>query len=390
MMMKLMASVFRLVASLLHLLPLKQRVVFMSRQSSKLSLDFKLLVDELQRGHPDVEVKTCLSEPELAGKLAFIGGTLRQLVAASTAKVVVVDGYVPAVCIPKKRKGAQVLQVWHAPGAVKKFGYQSVDTPAGRSSKSAKAAHMHENYDVIVAGGPGAVASLAEAFGYAQDAVKPLGLPRIDYLADARPEGSRCVRMESIRRANPVFDNGRVTVLYAPTLRKGAAYEGWLTKAVEELASGFDSERYNFIIAGHPLNNGFDPAVMERLPHVSFVRGAATIDLLGLADCVVTDYSAVSLEAGVLGKPVYFYAPDIDVYRQSPGLNIDPVLSFPDVASSDPAWLAKKIQQDAASERGLHQDEAFAQLIASGFDGVFDGCCSQRIVEEIVSLLDRR
>ena len=91
----------------------------------------------------------------------------------------------------------------------------------------------------------------------------------------------------------------------------------------------------------------------------------------------------------MLGKPVYFYTPDIDVYHQSPGLNIDPVLSFPDVASSDPAWLAKKIQQDAASERGLHQDEAFVRLITSGFGGVLDGCCSQRIVEEIVSLLDR-
>lgn len=390
MMMKLMASVFRLVASLLHLMPLKQRVVFMSRQSSKLSLDFKMLADELQRSYPDMEVDTCLSEPELGGKLAFIGGTLRQLVAASTAKVVVVDGYVPAVCIPKKRKGAQVLQVWHAPGAVKKFGYQSVDTPAGRSSASAKAAHMHENYDVIVAGGPGAVVSLAEAFGYERGVVKPLGLPRIDYLADHRPDGPRCTRMESIRKANPVFDNGKITVLYAPTLRKGAGYEGWLTKAVEDLADGFDAGRYNFIIAGHPLNNGFDPAVMDRLSQVSFVRGAATIDLLGLADCVVTDYSAVSLEAGILGKPVYFYMPDIDVYRQSPGLNIDPLELFGEVASDDAAWLAAKIQQDAAQTGGLRQDAGFAQLIASGFEGTRNGGCSKRIAEEIVSLMDRQ
>lgn len=389
MMMKLMASVFRLVASLLQLAPLQQRVVLMSRQSDKPSLDFRLLALQLEREHPDVEVSMCLSQPELSSKAAFVAGTLKQLKEASHTQVVVVDGYVPAVCIPKKRSGAKVLQMWHALGAVKKFGFQSVDTASGRSSQDAKAAHMHENYDAIVAGGYGSVGFFAAAFGYSEDAVVPLGLPRIDYLVDQNPQGARAEKMSAIREANPVFKNGKKTILYAPTLRKGEGYEGWLGKAVESLAQSCDGNVFNFVVTAHPLNNDIDEAILECNPHVTLVRGASTIDLLGLADCVITDYSAVALEAGILGKPVYFFVPDIDVYRTSPGLNIDPLEHYPQVSSADAATLMKAISNAASEPGGIAPDPDFSAMIEHGFGPVMDGRCCERIAAQIMQMLDR-
>lgn len=389
MMMRLMASAFRLVAAILHLAPLERRVVLMSRQSSKPSLDFKILKAQLERSCPQVEVTMCLSEPELASKASFVAGTLRQLKAASTSQVIVADGYIPAVCIPRKRKGARVVQMWHALGAVKKFGYQSVDTPAGRSSKSAKAACMHENYDEIVAGSAGSLGYFAEAFGYDREAVRHLGLPRIDYLLDSSAQSERSKAMERIRKANPVFGNGKPTILYAPTLRKGEGYEGWLSKAVADLASRCDGERFNFAVAAHPLNNHIDEGVLERLDHVTLVSGAATIDLLGLADCIITDYSAVALEAGILGKPVFFYVPDIDVYRVSPGLNVDPLESFPSISSADASQLMILLDEHLDDKGHIAVDSDFAAMIERDFKAVSDGLCTERIANEICRLLDR-
>lgn len=388
MIMKLMAALFRLVASLMHLPPLKRRVVLMSRQSSTPSLDFKLLAAQLAQDHPDVEVSMCLSQPELASKAAFVTGTLRQLAAASTAKVVVADGYIPAVCIPRKRKGAQVLQMWHALGAIKKFGYQSVDTPAGRSSAAASAACMHKNYDCIIAGDAGSVPYFAQAFGYPVDAIKALGLPRIDYLMDGSDQSARAQRMRAIAAAHPVFDNGKTTILYAPTLRKGPAYDGWLGKAVRDLASCCDAQRCNFVVAAHPLNNHVDSNQLAGLDHVSFVPDASTIDLLGLADCVITDYSAVAFEAGIIGKPVFFYVPDIDVYRTSPGLNIDPLESFPQASSADAAQLMALIGSHTDADGAVHGDEGFTSMIERDFAAVKDGCCARRIADEVVCRLD--
>ena len=384
--MKVLAILMRALAACLRLLPLKPRVAFLSRQSSKLSLDYRLLIDELcGRLGPD-QIVVCLSEPETKNILSFAVGTAKQLYYACTSKVVVIDGYIPAVCIPKKDERTTVIQMWHALGAVKKFGYQCLDTPAGRSSESAQVARMHRNYDWVIAGGPGAVPAYAEAFDYPEERVLPLGLPRVDYLLDASPNSERRANMRKAAEAYPFLDEGKRIVLYAPTLRKGEGYdEDWLTEYVREVASamcangdfgsaaeaaGDPQDAHNLqdadnpqdagdpqgsgsaqgahspqsagssqgvddlhvsgnpdtllVVAGHPLNDKFDESLERDYPFVRLAKGVPTIDLLGFADLVVTDYSAVAFEAGLLGKPLRFYTPDIERYRSSPGLNIEP------------------------------------------------------------------
>ena len=47
------------------------------------------------------------------------------------------------------------------------------------------------------------------------------------------------------------------------------------------------------------------------------------ISLIPVSDYVITDYSAISIEASILEKPVYIYAYDLEEYKKHPGLNID-------------------------------------------------------------------
>lgn len=50
-----------------------------------------------------------------------------------------------------------------------------------------------------------------------------------------------------------------------------------------------------------------------------------------MADYVVTDYSAITIEAAALEKQIYFYVYDYEQYCESNGLNLDLFELFPTV-----------------------------------------------------------
>jgi CDP-ribitol ribitolphosphotransferase len=66
---------------------------------------------------------------------------------------------------------------------------------------------------------------------------------------------------------------------------------------------------------------------------------------------VITDYSAIAFEAALLRRKVIFYVPDIEVYRVSPGLNIDPERQFPAITFRDASSLAEFIRRDIRENR---------------------------------------
>ena len=367
--MGLLAFVIRCLAAPLSLFPVRERVAFLSRQSSAPSLDYRMLRDELARRLGAGGVAVCLAAPETQGRLAFARNMLVQLWYARTSRVCIVDGYSPVVSIPPKRPGCTVIQLWHALGAVKRFGLQAVGTPAGRSEHEARVGRMHRNYDIVAAAGPGAVEAYAQAFGYGPSTVRATGLPRMDYLMDPSPNAPRRLAAARLAAEHPFLGEAGPKLLYAPTFRRKAADAGWLTRAIEDLARAFEKTRFTLVVAGHPLQSGFDRALLERHPHLRFVPGAATIDLLGTADCVITDYSAVAFEAALAGVGVYFYVPDIVEYRRSPGLNIDPALEFADVAATTAADLAAKLEADA----GLGAGSSFSRYAEAYFEGVAFG-----------------
>ncbi|MFD0702771.1 CDP-glycerol glycerophosphotransferase family protein [Slackia equolifaciens] len=340
---KLIARCVALFYAVCRLFPKRNRITFFSRQGKRGSLDFRMLADAVREKCPQIDVRICATDPENVDKKAFILSMPSMLYHAATSRVCVLEGYIPAISIPKLDSQTRVIQLWHALGAIKKFGYQSIDTPAGRSLDEATALRMHKNYDWIIAAGPGAVSAYAEAFGYSRDAIRPLGMPRMDYLLDNSSASKRLAKASDLRERFSCLGDGVMRVLYVPTLRKGEGAHGWMTREVERLSRAFRPYRCRVIVAGHPLDEGCDSGTLEKLSNVAAIPGVASIDLIASSDCVVTDYSAIAFEAGLAGKPVWFYAPDVEQYRQSPGLNIDPLKEFPDGAFDDPDELASAI-----------------------------------------------
>ena len=376
-MMRVLAVCLRLLAAFFRLFPLRKRVVFLSRQSKVFPSDFRLLSAHLQEDDPTLEVRIFATDSELSGMLQFALHMFEQLWFASTSRVVVLDGYNPTVCIPRKRQGVFVIQLWHAAGAFKKFGFQSLDTPAGRSTAHAETACMHRNYDIIAAAGPGAIEAYSEAFGYPPSAVIATGLPHIDRLVKrmAEREGSA-----DIRAMNSWLDNGNLNVVYAPTLRRDVD-ASWLTRAVDGLAEALADAPVNLIVSKHPLTT-IDERLLVQHKHVHVLARYSTTSLLSVTDVLVSDYSAISLEAGLVGIPVLFYVPDIEQYRTSPGLNIDPVAHPQLFGSANAADIAAMLMNREEFDVVARRYQAFICSYYAGVDPIGSTRQIARMIDE--------
>ncbi|MGN0262194.1 MAG: CDP-glycerol glycerophosphotransferase family protein [Eggerthellaceae bacterium] len=325
----IIACALRACALVFRLVPVRPRVAFMSRQGRSGSMDFRILEAALRERMPQVELVECVTDPETKNLLKFACNTLRQLRLSQTSRVVVADGYLPAVSVPAKRKGVTVIQLWHALGAIKCFGYQCLDTTDGRSSDSARILRMHRNYDYVIAGGPWAVEALAKAFDVPAETVLPLGLPRLDYLMAPGFVEERAHVHDRIVSRYPQLAQPGPKVLLAPTFRRNDA--GFSASQLALACKAADGLPATVIFSGHPLDASGKDAGLPR--NVVLASGFPTIQLLLVADVLVTDYSAVAYEAAAMGLPVFFYVPDIDVYRNTPGLNIDPEVEYPQCTS---------------------------------------------------------
>lgn len=331
------AALTRAVFRMFSLFPQRQKVVLMSRQGAR-PLDFCLLEPELRAAFPECEIVwACVAK---GGRLT-LPVFAKQLWHAATARLCIVDGYVPAVSLCAGLHRSACMQLWHALGAVKKFGCQSLDTPAGHASSIAGALRIHEGYDCVVAGLGGAVGVFSQAFGCEEEKVLPLGLPRIDYVLErhgfeAQGRLDELALDKELEKLRGFRAEGRLVVLYAPTFRKGAGFsEDWLAESVRALREALSDVLLDavLVVANHPLRAASAKGLgLVGTDSLVCLRSSSAVDALCCVDAVVSDYSAIVFEAWLAGKGVFFYAPDADAYGASPGLNVDPLREFPDVA----------------------------------------------------------
>ena len=315
-----------------------KKIVIISRESNEKTLDVAMLEEELGRKGARVKVlsKLLTKEKSVGNAIGYIGHVIRQEAEILNADAVVLDTYcIPASMLPH-RKDTKVIQMWHALGAVKKFGWQTVGKPDGTSEKTAKMMRMHSGYDYVICASGATAGHFAEAFRVGRDKIVRLGLPRIDYIRKVtHGEEAERARERIMARYPALRDSGvgeesekpnaaetaqirektkKKTVLYAPTFRRGAAPD------VAGLADALDPSRYNILVKLHPLYGGGGRVFRD---NIIYDDEFSTYELLAAADAVVSDYSSLVIEASLADKPLYLYIYDAAEYEESTGLNMD-------------------------------------------------------------------
>lgn len=292
----------------MKLLPSKKKVVMVTRQSNRIPLDFELLKHEIEEAGQEMQVIVLAKKIETGflNKIAYCTYMLKIMYHLATSKVCVIDGYCIPVSILKHKKSLKVIQIWHASGAVKKFGYQVLDKQEGHSRWLAKAMCMHKNYDYVIAPSEATKKVFAEAFNIPEEKVVKLGLPRLEYITNAEYDKTRQMLEEYPKL------KGKKNIVYIPTFRKNKG-----TDLTEILNYPLDRKKYNLIINLHPLDTTNAPEEYQ------IDKKYNSYDLIKLADYIITDYSILSVEGSILHKPIFLYTYDYEEYQETRGLNIN-------------------------------------------------------------------
>jgi len=319
----------------------KKKVAIISRESDKKTLDVAMLEAELLSRGVEVRVLSKLLTKEKSLKaVGYLGHVLEQEAAILGSDVVVLDTYcIPASMLPH-RKGTKVIQMWHALGAVKKFGWQTVGKEGGSSERTAKLMKMHHGYDRVVCASDVTAEYFCEAFRAGRDRIVKLGLPRIDYIKSVTAGERHDDIAAKIRARYPQLKSGKPVILYVPTFRKGKAVD------VRKLTGALGTDKYDIVVKLHPLyRNGAD-AAEDASRGVIYDDDFTSFDWLSVADMIISDYSSLVIESTLADKPLFIYAYDLDEYKANVGLNIDfgsePIAPY---VFADAASLAEAIDR---------------------------------------------
>ncbi len=292
----------------------RSKVVLATARVSTLDGNLLYVHGAIRARYPDREV-VLLLEPYsygLAGKLAYLVRVVRGMYHLQTAGLFVVDNAYLPVHLAPHRPATTVVQVWHAAGALKRFGLDT-QTPIAEPERT----FLHRYYDAVVVGGEWTRAPYAAALRTPIERVEALGSPRTDFFFD---EAALAAARERVQAAYPSLA-GRRVVVYAPTFRgRGIAKRAAPGLDAVKLRAALPAD-HALVLKTHP---NLEPAATPTDGYDAVVDPAGEInDLLALADILITDYSSSVVEFALLRRPIILLVPDLAEYEVDPGLYLD-------------------------------------------------------------------
>ena len=259
----------------------RRRVVLASARTPELEGNLAALHDSIRRRDPRAEI-TLLLEPYsygLVGKVAYLIRLIRGTYYLRTSRLVVVDNAWFPIHVAPHRPETTVVQVWHAAGALKRFG---LDAPA--ADHEAERTFLHRYYDYVVVAGESSREPYASALRTPLDRVLPLGTPRTDFFFDEAQMGAARKRLLA---QHPQLRDRRV-VLYAPTFRgRGEAKRPAPSFNAARLRSLLPAE-YALVLKTHP---NLPAGATKTKGYDAIIDPAAEIkDVFNIIDILLNEY----------------------------------------------------------------------------------------------------
>jgi CDP-ribitol ribitolphosphotransferase len=365
-----------------RILPVRSRVVLASAHGDRIGGNLAWIREGIRRDLPDVPIVELTFWP--GGPRTYLRAALQALTAGfhlATARLFVVDDYFFPMYVVRPRAGTTYIQVWHACGAFKKFGYSVLDKRFGADADQVRSIPIHSTYDRCLVSAARFIPAFAEAFRLPPERfTSALGIPRTDLFFD--PE--RSAAAAAAVRARYAIPAGRRVILYAPTYRASR-----MTNAKDPL--DLDLPALEAAVGGdHVLLLRSHPFVRARSRLASGSPFAIDVsdhpdinELMLVSDVLVTDYSSAIYEFALLGRPMAFFAPDHVRYESERGFYFDFVTGVPGPVFTTTGELAGWLRA------GDFDTERVRRFAAESFD-VADGRATARFVDQVVRpALDR-
>ncbi len=277
------------------------------------------------------------------------------------------DNFFPLAFMNFKNQ-SKVIQLWHAPGAFKKFGASVDDESKQMLSKISK------NIDYLITSSNNIKKYYSEAFQIEESKIKSLGLPRADYYF----ENHKNLRAD-FDLNYPLAKNKKI-ILYAPTFRDNSEDNNVFNFLDLEK---FNKELFNdyvLVLRLHPkIKKFFKDNIKSNQICIDCSDFKNEQELLLISNILITDYSSIMIEFSLLNKPTIFFTYDYDRYiTKDRGFYFDFKKNVPGPVVYTTDELIAKIKNNDFDKNKIRN---FRKTQFNSFDGK----ASKRIVDFLLN-----
>ena len=264
-----------------------------------------------------------------------------------------------------------VVQLWHAPGAFKKFG-GSVDFKSRKILEK-----VSKNTDYLIVSSSNIQDYYSEAFQIPKTKIKPLGLPRADYYF----ENHDIDDLKSKFFEKYDLSGDKKIVLYAPTFRDEEKYNNVFDYLDLEKFNQSLGDEYILALRLHPkIKKFYSGEISSKGKYIDCSDYSSEQELLLISDILITDYSSIMIEFALLNKPIIFFTYDFESYMtEERGFYFDFKSTVPGPVVYDSNQLIDVIKSNSFDENKI------SEFVKTQFNEI-DGQSSKRVVDYLMKL----
>ena len=363
--------------------PIEKKVLFESFRGKTYADNPRAVSEALHNIAPDIKIVWVLNEEDSYGLVpnyvkTVVRNSRHYRKEFTTAAAFVTNEALESYFI--KKKGRQLfIQTWHGDRAFKKILY---DVWTDRKRPEPLVDDLLT--DFCVAGSSYGEHQYRSAFHYKGEVLME-GTPRDD-----------CLYNRDVSRAEEIkfrlnFDSKKRYLLYAPTMRK----ENQSKKTAQPIQN-IDLKRtlnacelvyggeWICLLRAHPIITGLSGIMADGKKIIDVSDYPDMTDLLLISDCLVTDYSSCAGDYALLGRPLFLFQDDIELYKAK-----DREFYFD---MEDSPYLIANSQtelEDIIKNTSLEKAEKVCENILSFYKTVETGHAAEIVANRIVDFISK-
>lgn len=292
--------------NIFSMLPIKDEGVAFLTDSGAMIGNFKVVYNELDKQDKYKLKYICKKHDDKK----TISEKVKTIYYLARYKTIFLDDFYPFLNKISPRKGIRIVQLWHAPGAFKKFGFSRKGKPGWK--KNVEKRKHHRAYTHAIVSSNNISHYYAEAFRISKDKVISTGIPRTDILFN---DEYKKEKIKDLYHRYPLLKNKKV-ILLAPTYR-GEVMQGYYKFDELDISKMKNLLGEEYVVA-MKLHQFISNSPKWEDKYSDFIIDLSNekeiTDLFFIADILITDYSSVVFEYSLLNKPMLFFAYDLEQY----------------------------------------------------------------------------
>lgn len=301
---------------ILRIFPIQKNKILFISYYGKYYNDNPMMISRKLENRRDIDIVWAVNQgvkcPDTVRSVRM--SSFRYLYELATAKVWVDNSR--KYIWTKKRKEQYYIQTWHGNLGNKKIEGAAIENlPKDYILRAKSDAIMT---DLMISGSSFFTDLIKKYFWYDGE-IMECGTPRLDSFFQMSEE----TRSQTIDRLG--LKNVQKVVLYAPTFRSNFETDCYKLdcERILETLEKKDGNRWAMLVRLHPNIAEKADCIHYSERIINATNYPDLYELIPIADILISDYSSLTFEAGLIDKPVFLFATDLEKYICERGFYID-------------------------------------------------------------------